>query len=95
MQKIYKEALKFLEKDFGDRKVAIFLSSLEDGNPKSYGDAIWKYIENVLAKYPHVKPVAAEAFGGRMKILGFTVSDNRNMEKVSAWAEALDKKLKN
>lgn len=93
VQKVYKEALRFLEKDFGDRKVAIFFSSLEAGEPKSYNDAIRKYITSVLAKYPHVKPIAAEVFGGRMKILGFTVADHRDMGKVKAWAEEFGKKL--
>ena len=93
MQKVYKEALKFLQNDFGDRRVAIFLSSGEAGDPKSYDQAITKYVKNVLAKYPHVRPVAAEAFGGRMAILGKTVSDSRNMEKVRVWAEELGKKL--
>lgn len=41
----------------------------------------------------HIKPVAAEAFGGRIKILVKTVSDNRDMAKVRAWAEELGKKL--
>lgn len=93
IQRWYKEALRFLEKDFEGRRVAIFLSSLEAGDPKSHDDAITKYIKRVLAKYPHVKPVAAEAFGGRMKILGRTISDSRDMEKVRAWAEELGKKL--
>jgi len=93
MQKVYKETLKFLENDFGDKRVAIFLSSAEAGDPKSYDQAITKYIKNVLAKYPQVKPVAAEAFGGRMTILGKTVSDSRDMEKVRVWAEELGKKL--
>jgi menaquinone-dependent protoporphyrinogen IX oxidase len=94
IQRVYKEALKFLENDFGGKNVAIFLSSLEAGNPKSHDEAVRKYIKNVLVKYPHIKPVAAEAFGGRMKILGFTIADDSDMGKVSAWAEELGKKLK-
>jgi len=94
IQKVYKEALEFLKNNFEDKKVAVFLSSLEAGDPKSYDQAITKYVKNVLAKYPHVKPIAAEAFGGRMKILGSTISDNRDMEKVRAWADALGKKLR-
>ncbi len=92
--KVYKEYLKFLEKDFEGKRIAIFLSSLEAGNPKSYDEAIRKYIKNVLAKYPHVKPVAYEAFGGRMKILWKTVADERDVNKVRKWAEELGKKLR-
>ncbi|MCK4474244.1 hypothetical protein KAU30_00270 [Candidatus Bathyarchaeota archaeon] len=47
-----------------------------------------------MEKHPHVKPVATEAFGGRIKILGFTVSDKRDVDNVRAWAEELGKKLK-
>lgn len=94
MQRVYKRAWKFLEKnDFKGKKVVLFLSSLEAGEPESYDHAIKKYIQNILAKYLPVKPFAAEAFGGKMKILGFTIKDNRNVEKVKAWAEELGKKL--
>ena len=94
MQRVYKRAWKFLEKnDFKGKKVVLFLSSLEAGEPESYDAAVKKYIQNILAKYLPVKPFAAEAFGGKMKILGFTIKDNRNVEKVKAWAEELGKKL--
>ncbi len=94
MGKVYKGAWKFLEKnDFKGKKVVLFLSCLEAGEPDSYDHAIKKYIQNTLTKYLQVKPLAAEAFGGRMKILGFTIKDNRNVEKVKAWAEELGKKL--
>jgi len=36
-------------------------------------------------------PVVAEAFGGRIKIFGFTILDHRDMMKVRAWAEELKK----
>jgi menaquinone-dependent protoporphyrinogen oxidase len=93
MGRWYKHALKLLENDFQNKKVAIFLSSGEGGEPDKHEQAINKYIKNVLAKYPHVKPVAAEAFGGRMKIMGKTITDNYDTEKVKAWAEELGKKL--
>ena len=87
MQRVYKEALNFLEKtDFKDKKVAIFLSSLE---PKEEAES--KYIKRILEKYPHVKPVATNVFGGRMKILGRTITDKRDMEKAKAWADELGK----
>jgi hypothetical protein len=82
-----------LEKDLGDKRVAVFLSSAEAGDAKTHDAAVTKYITNVLANYPHLKPVAAEAFGGRVRILGRTVSDNSDMTKVRAWVEELGKKL--
>ena len=85
--------MKFIENDFGDKKMAIFLSSGEAGDPKTYDRAITKYVKNTLAKYPHVKLVVAEAFGGRVTILGKTVSDTRDIQKVRVWADELGKKL--
>lgn len=66
----------------------MFISSLE---PRD--EAITKYIKNALTKYPHLKPIATEVFGGRMKLLGITASDKRDIKKVRAWAEELGKKL--
>lgn len=94
-QRVYKEALDFLKRnDIKDKKVAIFILSLEAGNPKSYENAIKKYIKNVLEKYLNVKPIATEAFGGRIRILGFNIVNNFNIEKIKAWAEEISKKLK-
>ena len=47
----------------------------------------------MLAYYPNVKPVATEAFGGRMKILGKLLFDNVDFAKIHAWAEILGKKF--
>ncbi len=88
----YKQALKFLKNDFGAKKIAIFLSSCEAGDPKNHDQAITKYIKKVLAKHPHIKPIATEAFGGRMKFFGKGV-DNHDADKVRAWAEELGKRL--
>ena len=86
-QRVHKEALDFLEKtDFKDKKVAIFLSSLE---PKERAES--KYIKRILEKYPHVKPFVTNVFGGRMKVLGRTIVDKRDLEKVTAWADELGK----
>ncbi len=91
--KWYKEAKKFLKNDFGDRKVAIFLASRRAGIPEMYDEAVKKYIKDVLAKYPHIKLVAAEAFGGIKKKKGRIILDLRDPAKASAWAEELGKKL--
>ena len=91
--KVYSKALKFLENDLSGKRVAFFVSSAEAGTPGSYEKAKIKFVENTLANYPKIKPVATEAFGGRIRILGKTVTDNRDMAKVEAWAEELGKKF--
>jgi menaquinone-dependent protoporphyrinogen IX oxidase len=86
--KIYNEFYKFLDKnDFEDKKLAFFFSSGEVGNPKTYRDFVRKHVEPTLEKHSKLKIVAAEGFGGRMKILGKTVADDRDPEKVKIWAK--------
>lgn len=95
VHRVYKETVRFLEKnDFEGKNVAFFILSLEAGNPKSYDNAVAKYIKKLLEKCPHVKPIATEAFGGRMKVLGFTVADARDFGKVEIWADNLGEKLR-
>lgn len=94
MGRWYKQALKLLDNNFEGKNVVIFLSSCSAGNPEKYEEAITKYIDDVLAKYPHVKPVAAEAFGGRMKMFGKKVEDNCDIEKVRTWADSVSEELK-
>jgi menaquinone-dependent protoporphyrinogen oxidase len=91
--KVYGKALKCLENDFSGKKVAFFVSSGDAGDPEKYQQAKIKFVEDVLAHYPNVKPVATEAFGGRIKILGKTVLNNIDLTKVEAWAEELGKKF--
>jgi menaquinone-dependent protoporphyrinogen oxidase len=91
MGRWYKQALKLLESDFHNKKVALFLSSGEAGDPDKHEQSITKYINKVLEKYPHVKPVASEAFGGRMKIFGKMITDNYDAEKVKIWIEEVGK----
>jgi menaquinone-dependent protoporphyrinogen IX oxidase len=91
--KVYNKALKFLENDLSGKHVAFFVSSAQAGAPASYEKAKVKFVEDTLANYPKINPVATEAFGGRIKILGKTVTDNRDMAKVEAWAEELGKKF--
>jgi menaquinone-dependent protoporphyrinogen IX oxidase len=89
---IYGETLRFLDQDFGDRRLAYFTCS---GfiYPKTYEETASMYITGVLANYPKFKPVATAAFGGYLKILGFSVSRKMDMAKVEAWAVELGKKL--
>jgi menaquinone-dependent protoporphyrinogen oxidase len=94
MGRWYKSALKMLERDLAGKKVVLFLSACSAGDPKKHDEAVRNYLDPVLAKYPHMKPVAAQAFGGRMRMLGKTVEDNCDMDKIREWAEEVGKKLK-
>ena len=91
--KVYDEALDFLKQDFGNKKLAFFVCSGDAGDPEKYEEACTKYVTQVLANYADLKTVATEAFGGRQKMLGRTVFNNFNPEKVGAWAENLGNKL--
>ena len=93
--KVYSEALECLENDFSGKKVAFFVSSRDAGVPESYQQAKLEYVENVLANYPNVKPVASETFGGWIKMLGRTVQDFMDLAKVESWAEELGQKFSN
>jgi menaquinone-dependent protoporphyrinogen oxidase len=87
--KVYGEALRFLEQDFGGKKVAFFVCCGGAGDPNNYDDSCAKYLTEVLANYSSLKTVAAEAFGGRMKLLWKTVFDYFNPDKIREWAEKL------
>lgn len=82
IQRMHSQGARFLEKDFGDRKVAIFLSSLEHKD-----DAIKKYIDKILEKNTKLKPIAVEVFGGRMRFLGRTSQDKTDINKAKEWAQ--------
>ncbi len=88
-QRWYKNSIKFLKKnDFENKNLAIFISSAEAGDAKSYDDAIRKYITKKIKEKLQLNPIAFEAFGGRMGKRDFTDPD-----KVKAWADELGKKL--
>jgi menaquinone-dependent protoporphyrinogen IX oxidase len=89
---IYDETRRFLDQDFGNRKLGYFTCS---GfiYPKTYEETVAMYIADVLANYPKFKPVATAAFGGYLKILGRSVPHKMDMAKVEAWAVELGKKL--
>ncbi len=93
MGKVYKRALEFMENDFSGKNVAIFLSSVEGGDEKSHGEAIEKYVEKEVKTRLNVEPVAAEMFGGRIKIFGFSVQDNIDREQIRNWARNVGNKF--
>ena len=87
--RIYKEGVEFLEKtDFEDRKVVIFVSALM---PRDH--IIEKYIDKILQKNTKLKPIAVEVLGGRMKVLGRTVTDKTDIEKSKEWARKIAEQL--
>jgi menaquinone-dependent protoporphyrinogen IX oxidase len=89
MFKMHKEGTEFLEKnDFGNRKVAVFLSSLV---PRD--EAIKKYVDVIIQKNTKLRPFAVEVFGGRMRILGRTTQDKTDIEKAKEWARKIADQL--
>ncbi|MEM2960511.1 MAG: flavodoxin domain-containing protein [Candidatus Bathyarchaeia archaeon] len=88
MGKIYGEAVNFMQNNFGDRKVAIFLSALD-----SKEHAINEYVNKILEKNKALKPFSIEVFGGRIRILGKTVQDKRDIVKARAWAHDIARQI--
>ena len=94
MGRVYKEGLNFLKRDFGGKRVAVFLSSNEAGTSDSYGDAVRNYMDPIRENHPDINLVAIEGFGGRIRVLWRTSVDLRDPEKAKSWAEQLGEKLK-
>ena len=91
--KVYGKALKFLENDFAGKKVAFFVSSAKAGPAADREKAKVKFVEDTLSNYPNINAVAIEAFGGRVEMIGKTITDSTDLSRVEAWAEELGKKF--
>jgi menaquinone-dependent protoporphyrinogen IX oxidase len=89
MGRVYREALRFLVKDFDGKRVALFISSLE---PEK--DVKKKYVNLILKVNPSLNPVSVGVFGGRMKILWKTVADKTDPEAARKWAQVISKRMK-
>ncbi len=87
--RIYGKALKIIERDLGDKRVAFFVCCSWAGTPGSYDNAKTRFIDKNLAKHPNINFVASEAFGGRIKYFRRLMLDNTDPKKVQAWAEKL------
>jgi len=61
-----KNAQKYLSNDFGDKKVAVFISSAYAGETELYKHAYENYLVKVIEEVPNLKPVVIAAFGGRI-----------------------------
>jgi len=91
--RLYGDAVQFLGKDFGDRKVALYFGCGSGGDPRQHDKTIEEYSKKALVKNQSLKPIDACAFGGCLKILGRTVFDSRKEEDVREWAVILGKKF--
>ena len=90
MFKMHKEGAEFLEKkNFGEKNVGIFLSSLV---PRD--EAIKKYVDVILQKNTTLKPIAVEVFGGRMRMFGRTSQDMTDIEKAKEWTHKISEHLR-
>ena len=89
MFKMHKEGAQFLgKKNFGEKNVGIFLSSLE---PRD--EAVKKYVDVILQKNTSLKPFAVEVFGGRMRIFGKTSEDRTDIEKAKDWTRKISEHI--
>lgn len=92
-QNVYKNGTAFLKNDFGDKKIAVYLSSNEAGAEKSYPNAEKKYMNPIKENNPHLNLVDITGFGGRIKALGISVVDLVDHDKAKGWAKTLGPKL--
>ncbi len=88
----YGRAKRMLGRTPKEKVAAVYLASGRAGDPKQHATAVEKYLTSVLAK-KGIRPLAADAFGGRMVSKGQVTLDNREPEKVRLWAEDLARKL--
>lgn len=98
-----KSAEKFLTNDFADKNVAVFVCAGFAGEDNLYKQTHEFFLEDIVEKHPHIKPISMKAFGGRIPItkipqVWFQQAlkkipkfgyDTRNLEKVREWAHEL------
>lgn len=87
MGRLYKNALKFLELDMKDKKVALFFSTLQTKK-----DVMNRYVGKIMKANPKLSVFSVGIFGGRFKILFKKVDDRFDAKSAEIWAhEMLDK----
>jgi menaquinone-dependent protoporphyrinogen IX oxidase len=91
--RVYNEAVDFLEKDFEGRNVAIYFLCEGGENPKA--ESTEANQKKLLAKNKFVKPIDVAAFGGCMISQNRLVMDDPNTAMVKEWAIELGKKFNN
>ncbi len=100
---------EFLTRKFEGKNVALFVCSMFAGENSLYKKAYLAYLETILEKHRHIKPISMEAFGGRVpqreypeqwvmhvanKLPNFT-TDNRTIDRIEEWAKQLGTVLEN
>lgn len=90
--RVYNEAVDFLEKDFECRNVAIYFLC-EGENPKA--ESTEANQKKLLAKNKSLKPIDVAAFGGCTISQNRLVMDDSNTAMVKEWAIELGKKFNN
>jgi len=91
VQRPYGRARKFVrDKRLADKRVAIFFSSAMAGTDPEGATVKWE--RKLCGKVEHLKPVACQAFGGRMPFGDKT--DWTDPEKVREWARRVGEILK-
>jgi menaquinone-dependent protoporphyrinogen oxidase len=66
----YGRARRMLRRDYGDRRVAVFLSSGRAGDPKQHHMAVERYLRRVLAKRPKIQHGGGRGLRGWMMVGG-------------------------
>lgn len=79
-------AKKFLGSNFESKQVAVYVCSRRAGEPELYDFAYENYVHKILKKNLSVKPVSAEAFGGRKPLKDGGYYENRDWDKIEKWA---------
>ncbi|UCD06554.1 MAG: hypothetical protein JSV98_04805 [candidate division WOR-3 bacterium] len=93
MGRWYRKSKKLLNADFEGKNLVVFVSACSAGDPKTHDEAVGKYLNDMLAKYPRAKPLATAALDGRMKMFGKAQAETCDPDKVRAWAEEVGAKL--
>ena len=88
---VYAEAVDFLEKNFEDRKVALYFCCEDNETPKTQSTE--NNSKKALAKNASLKPIDVAAFGGCMIKHGQPTMDELNMNRVKHWSVELGKKI--
>ena len=88
---VYEEAVDFLEKNFEDKKVALYFCCEDNETPKSQSTE--NNSKKALAKNMSLKPIDVAAFGGCMIKQGRPTMDELNMNRVKQWSVELGQKI--
>ena len=89
-----KAGKEFLNQDFSDKKLAIFVTSgnageaLKQHNLEEYQKWQKQYILDVIAPFG-LQPISIKAFGGQLPSLGKKLYNTLNNDHVKEWAEEL------